>query len=435
MTLSELDEYKGLQRDPTPSIVSRDADEKSEGGGLSYVTGWLRPKSKNNDALSSDPFLKDNHDAEVDNQQPIVTVELSKNQGEAAEQLSSKNNSAFQSATTPKIAATAEKTVKRSSEAPTFADIMSEFEESADNLSTEPDVIDAMEEAWIENLPTESDSIDAMEEGWLEKQSAESQTVSNRDTLMAEAIDDGSPKSQSRDEGLTLNFDMLNDEPSEEDDQVPTLTLTETIQESEKIDELIQELAASEAFDSFGDSSPELPNTADLFDSETADDEGLWQSSDSAIDWKSPDSDDSADLHKSPTLFDPFTVGNRNVGPVTEGANSSLQLPPIVQSSAAASSPGQQPAIAQSSTNSNSQPLTIAHSQSQTLSDNPFLNDFATQAAAPARATDLNITAGSSIGTTQNISARTWLMLLGAIVITYLLFAPEKKKQSHQNNR
>jgi hypothetical protein len=69
------------------------------------------------------------------------------------------------------------------------------------------------------------------------------------------------------------------------------------------------------------------------------------------------------------------------------------------------------------------------------LSDDPFLNDFATQAAAPVRATDFNIRAGSSIGTTQNVSTRTWLMLLGAVVIAYLLFAPEKKKQSHQNNR
>lgn len=431
MSLSELDEYEGLQRGPTSaSVVLRDAGEKSEGGRLSSVAGWLRPKSKNNDALPSDPFLKDNNDTEADRKQPIVTVELSKNLGEDAEQLSSKNNTGFPSATTP------EETVKRSSEAPTFADIMSEFEESADNLSTEPDIIDAMEEAWIENLSTESDSSDAMEEeAWLEKQSAESQTVSNWDTLLPEAIDDGSPKSESSDDGLILNFDMLNDEPSEEDDQVPTLNLAETVQESEKIDELIQELAASEAFDSFEDSSLELSDTADFFDSETADDESLWQSFDSTIERKSPDSDDSADVHKLPPLSDPFTVGNRDFDPVNEGANSSLQLPPIVQSSSAASSPGEQPAIAQSFTNGNPQPLTIAHNQSQTLSDDPFLNDFATQAAAPARAADFNIRAGSSIGTIQNVSTRTWLMLLGVVVIAYLLFAPEKKKQSHQNNR
>jgi hypothetical protein len=228
---------------------------------------------------------------------------------------------------------------------------------------------------------------------------------------------------------------MLSDEPSEEDDQVPTLDLTETIQEPEKIDELIQELAASEAFDSLEDSSPKLSNTADRFDSERANDESLWQATDSTIDFKSPDSDASADLNKSLPLSDLFTVGNRSLGSTTQAVNSSLQLPPIVQSSSAASSPARQPAIAQSFTNSNPQPLTIAHNQSHTLSDDPFLNDFATQAAAPVRETDVNMTAESGNRMTQNVSARTWLMLLGAIVIAYLLFAPENSKQSHQDNR
>jgi hypothetical protein len=490
MTLSELDEYEGIQRGPTSSsMVSRDADEKPEGRGMSDVAGWLLPKSENNDAFLSDPFLKDNHDTEVDRKHPIVTVELSKNLGEDTEQVIAKNKMGFPSATAPKIAATAEKTGKRSSESSTFADIMSEFEESANNLSSEPDIIDAMEEAWIENLPSESDSIDPMEEAWIEnpptesdiidaveeawienpptesdiidaveeawienlptesgsidvmeeawveKQSTESQTASNCDTLMAEAIDDGSPKSQSSDDGLTLDFDMLSDEPSEEDDQVPTLDLTETIQEPEKTDELIQELAASEAFDSLEDSSPKLSNTADRFDSERANDESLWQASDSTIDFKSPDSDASADLNKSLPLSDLFTVGNRSLGSTTQAVNSSLQLPPIVQSSSAASSPARQPAIAQSFTNSDPQPLTIAHTQSHTLSDDPFLNDFATQAAAPVRETDVNMTAESGNRMTQNVSARTWLMLLGAIVIAYLLFAPENSKQSHQDNR
>jgi len=454
MTLSELDEYEGIQRGPTSSsMVSRDADEKPEGRGMSDVAGWLLPKSENNDAFPSDPFLKDNHDTEVDRKHPIVTVELSKNLGEDTEQVIAKNKIGFPSATAPKIAAIAEKTGKRSSESSTFADIISEFEESANNLSSEPDIIDAMEEAWIENLPTESDSIDAVEETWIEnlptesdsidaveetwieKQTTESQTVSNCDTLMAEAIDDGSPKLQSSDDGLTLDFDMLSDEPSEEDDQVPTLDLTETIQEPEKIDEPIQELAASEAFDSLEDSSPKLSNTADRFDSERANDESLWQASDSTIDFKSPDSDASADLNKSLPLSDLFTVGKRSLGSTTEAVNSSLQLPPIVQSSSAASSPARQPAIAQSFTNSNPQPLTIAHNHSHTLSDDPFLNDFATQAAAPVRETDVNMTTGSGNRMTQNVSARTWLMLLGAIVIAYLLFAPENRKQSHQDNR
>jgi hypothetical protein len=394
MTLSELDEDEGLERGPDSSMASGEADETSEneGRGLFDVVGWLRPKSKNNDALPSDPFREDNYDAEADKRQPIATVGLSKNLGEKAEQLISDHNNATQPTTTPKIAATVEKTVKRSSQAPTFADIMSEFEESVEDLSTEPDSVDAMEEAWLEN------------------QSSDSQRVSHSDTLMAEATDDGSTESQS-------------------------MNLAETTQESEKIDELIQGLEASETFDPFGDSSLELPNTADLFDSETTDDESLWQSSDSDIGWKAPGSGDSANLQESPFLSDHSTMGNWDFGPVTEGRHSSSQLPPIAQSSSAASNPGQQPAMGQSFTNSYSQPVAIARSQSQTLSDDPFLNDFVTQAAAPARATDSNIPAASSVGTIQNVSARTWLMLLGAVVIAYLLFAPGQKKLRHQNNR
>jgi len=412
MTLSELDEYDDDNHEPASSLASKDADKTSEDedGGLFNVAGWLRPKSKNNDALPPDPFLEDNFAPEADTKQPIATVGLSKNLEGKAEQLIS--DDATPRTAAPKLAAVAGKTAKRSSKTPTFADIMSEFEEAEEDNSSEPDSIDAMEQAWLEN------------------QSPESQMGRNFDTLVAEAIDDGSVETPSDGDEVTLNFDMLNEE-----DQIPYLNLAKTTQESEKVDELMQELEATESFDPFGDSSLELPNTADLFDSTASDDKNLWQSSDSDIGWTAPDSDDSAAHHKSPLPSDQSTMGNWDFGPAGESAGFPLQLPAIAQSSAANSNPKQRSAINESFAGNNSQSLAMLQSPSETLSNDSFLNDFATQAAAPANATGSDIPAVPSVGAIQNAAARTWLMLLGAVAIAYLLFAPEQKNLRHENNR
>ncbi len=419
MTLSELDEYdstRGSKKSSTSmAFLSREEEDAGnpdeDDDGFFSVSRWLKPKST--ESFAEDPFL------ETDGN-PVKTAGLSEDvTADTAEELISRDEET-PSLDLPWLADAKEEVPDKRKKSPTFADIMAEFKDETTDDAADPDGVEAMEQKWLASQAGESEA--------------------DFGDVIEEAVAEFSPGTPEANETPTLNFDETDESTSAEDGTVPYLD--PPISDSEPLTIADLDLDASTettagtitAIDDPLDDRPlDLPEPepeSDFVD-DIAVDESLWQSSVGAVSWKTDRPDEPADQSDPTAASD--AMGSWDFSSATEQPKSDLQFPIEIPSAESLAYSGTHD---RQSADRTTGPWTTP-AGSESLHDDPFLNDFEDQAVVPAAS---NVppeaaAAKSSVSRVGNLSARTWMMLLGAVVIAYLLFAPEQKNLRIGNNR
>lgn len=480
MTLSELQEYDkqqdiaadeskstrgflaSLTRDKRDDTDDSDeaTDEKRER--LLSLSRWL-PSAKAED-LPTDPFVGIDQDADEDTDVDaeadriavadadseesvtdnyIISTGLARDlpsdeQTPANEDTSFSVNPFEAAATESAVAATPDAAPAADDSLPTFADIMMEFEDEDESDST--DELDAMAEAWL-----------AGQSGAADDSSASDSELTDFEALLAEAEQAVTPATPAASDELPgLDFDMPQDDSSLTADEPE---LPKTAANSSTIQQLIDssetaidpdQLAEAEPFDEF---PVRLPTENRIrHNDEPEAEQPLWPSSGVAQN-QPPVAPRTPITQPAPstTAAADDLMGSWDFGPPQDSSRVAMGRPaPPSEEIEAVRSDFRPPAYSHPATGLQSEsgatePVGIPSvATSDVFDDTRFLNDFEQQAEAaadtPATAPTepAAATGGSFISRT---SPRTWLLILGAAIIGYLLLAPERQNLRQTNNR
>lgn len=452
MSLSELEEYEAKKRGPSAeesnsgqflAALRGDRDEQGDEEDRSIVnlSRWL--SSRKDKTLPADPFLDDSvgestydspavavgHSRELPAENPVIPEEVDPVDHSLPE---------IDFGDTADAEVAVEAVVEDVTATPagedklTFAEIMADLE---------------FEEEGEEEQTDEVDPLEAMEKEWLARQSGQEEPaaesgVTDFDALLAESDQDTSVGDE--DDTPALNFDDSETEEADRDDAIPYLAETDIEAEEEA------NTAADESSAPFGDATedvetasseqalPRLP-AEELLDSIAPLDESLWQSSDAVSSRNETAAVDESGQQNASSSTTTTDLGSWDLGPGTGVAASGLQLPPSLpatNSLVESEEPPPNRSVLQRPTMAMTRAMAAVPAAAPVFADDEFLNDFESQAAAvspappqssgqPAPAT--SVMAGQS--------PRTWLLLLGGVVIAYLVFAPERQNQRHPNRQ
>lgn len=470
MALSELEEYDAqsvadryaarrnggllasLSRDRTEDDAEQTADENSR---LLSLSRWL--PSRRGEDLPDDPFVgldADDADTEAteavvaaepaaDANDPMVTVGLSRElPADPVDPVDDDDDFVFDPsivATPPEDNATDPSTSSDRSDLPTFADIMAELEDEA-GPEDNSDELDQLAEAWL-----------AAQSEPEEEAAAEEPVLSDFEALLAEATEGITPATAADDDVPGLDFDQPIQEPEYERAE-QLVAMAEVPEAAEGIDQPIDaaESATINTVDQLveRDSRPELP-LALPGDSLSETDDIPPARQPSELDTEVAQSESPADLPADEDTVDmagaPFAdvTDDGRPAPADEPFSIAAEQPatrPQVDDFESIRSDFRPPAFRHPATGL--QPSSLAAESGETarradaFDDTRFLNDFESQVTATTTApvaAPPAATTGNSIISRQ--SPRTWLLLLGAVIIGYLLLAPERHNLRHSNNR
>lgn len=308
---------------------------------------------------------------------------------------------------------------------PTFADIMSELEidKEPEDIGDHTDDLDQLAEAWLaaqEEPETETAPADTAAEPGL----------TDFEALLAEATEAISPAASSDDEipGLDFNSPLGDPENERAEQLVAELDFNEALEDGDRLIEdpddtssfTVDELVELDAM-------PELPVPLPEVSQVTQSDSQVETSLDNDI--AAPPFEDLMDHQDPAPADDPIhiAVEQPSAQPFDDDFESIRNdfRPPAFRHPAT-SLQQQRPAA---------EPAAITRG-ADVFDDTRFLNDFESQvtaATAAPVATQPPAAGGTSI--ISRHSARTWLLLLGAVIIGYLLLAPERQSLRHSHNR
>lgn len=409
MALNELDQnYDGQgarQGRSEESLASRSKDigehsndQKSQR--FFSIGRWINPG--NTDSIPPDPFLAMEQFNPPANDNRVVVVGHSNEleNREAGELLieNEKNQQPLNQET-----AETDSTDQRG-RLPTFADVLAEFEEADEN----------------------SDELDALAEEWLAEETMEDGT-SDFGVLTTDAMKDSASAREADSDDPTLDFNVSDERLFFEDSEEPGVKLAETDGNLEGFEGLLENHNDSTSSDPFGDEQDYSPATDHVFNNESSIDESLWESSDSIVGWGHTEPKNDKSSHRLETIADQGRKKKLDFSRPTKVTASGVQRQKTTRAAMGLVAAAGEPATA-----TEKMPFRVKAAEigSQISSDDPFLSDFekeTPEATSPAVA--------SNTGFISNVSPRTWLMLLGGVVIAYLLFAPERKNLRQPNNR
>ncbi|MCH2209958.1 MAG: hypothetical protein MK110_01545 [Fuerstiella sp.] len=418
MKLSELDEYNAKREADSDQVevsdgmlasVSEDSSNESseqEHVDVLSISRWLNPKLEH--AVSPDPFLEDEPVEPVDENADSGSVMVVGHPNELSEELSSGDEDEQGKQRTRQDNADTV-SFNEQERLPTFADILAEFEEDAEK----PDDLDAQAEEWLANLnQDQSSSADEFEP--LTGEAIEESDPADEfgDSTSFSAVAPSKEPSPVRDEGES-QFDLVDiiDDSSE------------TVSEDE-----------GDVDDDFGneylhDSQNQPAGKDVIVDNEPLIEDSLWHPSGSISGWR--DTESIIDKTKSELSFDEETgfpdvtrfnaepvnpVSVSRLSSVTQSYDHTGSATDVITSVDVDNVPHGTPQLAMT-----------AEFHSHLPDSDPFLSDFESQSVAGP--------AGSKTGIVAALSVRTWLMLLGGVVIAYLLIAPERQNLRNRNNR
>ncbi|MEO2035988.1 MAG: hypothetical protein ABGZ35_28265 [Planctomycetaceae bacterium] len=418
MALHELDRNDGERDDKnerseqfSESLASRTDeidDQKVER--FFSISRWLNPT--HSDAIPPDPFLETNHfdqSTPVDHDDPVAVVGHSN-------QLKNGEKEEFVVKDEPIQRPLDQETTDTNSPnhrqgLPTFADVLAEFEEADEN----------------------SDDLDALAEEWLADE-MEEENVSDFDVLLSGAMGDSITVREDDSDGPTLDFDVANGRSAFNDSKEPNLKLADTDESLEDFEELLENDVFASASDPFSDKQEHSPAADHVDRGAVSIDESLWESADSGVGWALSEPKNDEFNEEPVATARPGRSKKRGFGEPTKPAASGMQLRtpiPGVGLAAAAEKRARRPASSPArATEKMPFPVTAAEINSQISGDDPFLSDFETETTA---STGQSVPSRTSAP--GSVAPRTWLMLLGGVVIAYLLFAPERKNLRQPNNR
>ncbi|MCH2200370.1 MAG: hypothetical protein MK102_00255 [Fuerstiella sp.] len=424
MNLSELDEYNAKsETDPdqaeasdellaslSDSPVDKSGEQDHEG--FFSINRWLKPKLK--DTISPDPFLDDDQIDENENNRPVVVVGHSNEvQNEQAEESASEDEQKEQQF--PQHTADTA-TFNQRQRRPTFADIMAEFQEDDEK----------------------SDDLDALAEEWLADQNNDKTSIVDDfdppiefDPLIKEAIEDSTPVDGFGDSAPSLTFDVPEEQFPALDEEKPQFDLVNVVDDSpETIGNFLNNVSNHSENEQFGESQNQLTNTDVIFDDDPSIEDSLWQSSDSMGVWQ--DNESIIDETTTDFSFDEEVEfsGDTKINAEPVSTVSGSQLPRVTQSydQIVSASDVTTPADVDGLPLESPKAAVAAELHLQPSDPDPFLSDFESQSSVAT-------SAGPKTEVAATISVRTWLMLLGGVVIAYLLIAPERQNLRNRNNR
>ena len=419
MSLSEIngEEAKREQSaQSSHSLASQSGtvnDESNGGGndGFFSVSRWLNPKDS--ESYPPDPFLEYDEADQTAVENPVIAVAHSNETGvEDNIEFPDKDNHADQRFVeeTSGLGASAD-----NNRVPTFADILAEFE--------------------FEDDTANNDDLDDFAREWLADE-VSGEDVNDFDVLMANAMEDADATRGSGDSEVTLRFDAEDEEQfvGDRQEQPEAADIEGGSWDFEALskngDELtVDEPSTRQQSDPF--------DTSLVFDHDEALDESLWQSSDSVIGWQGSDTVE-AEARDEPVPTEPLS--NKELPEFSEPTKLATaarmrptNTPPNAVTQPAGKADHRRTARPSRLTQTREAPVrrsTVAGADPQFSHSDPFLTEVEPQ---PLPAANPEVESEALVG--SSFSPRTWLMLLGAVAIAYLLFAPERKNLHHLNNR
>ena len=425
LSLSELDQYdtQGGKEPELPgpsenSLVSfwkdrTDSSDDTERERVFAITHWLRPKDR--EILPVDPFLDNYNGNDSGDDRPIVTVGHTDDQPDdwASE---------FSSETADPEVAGVEHADDTEEAAPkrglmTFADIMAEFEDEDED---------------------EIDDLDALAEEWLREQTTGSD-VGDFDDVLSKSLDESPVTGDTSEDGPVLDFDEPDETLTAEE-----LTQRDSEQDNLNIESLNWELDFHTIDAPYAASQPRGLQNTGIIHGESLLDDSLWQPADSATEWTLTDITNDEQHGEQMSTATTAGVGNRESSSAAGEEVPGMKLSPV---SSTFESDGASDAAANHASVSQLTPPTqeIPQAAVEVRIDSrvppevrPFLTDFKFQAAEVLPRLPVSTTvpaASTGAGSGRSISPRTWLILLGGVVIAYLLFAPERKNLRHRFRR
>ena len=287
------------------------------------------------------------------------------------------------------------------------------------------------------DLPAETDAMQSAatspHDRRVEKSDESTRGESDFDRFFQEKMNDSerSDSAAAVEDDVVLSLDMLEEFTQPESvlpDGDPDLLLPldnhlDRYEESEA--DTAESILADEVV---SDSSyPPAAESGNAFEEPSPESDNLWQAADDVFDWQDSSSDtvsESAALElgtfpETATFEGGLGVDtgnsfgrNQHDADFPEPATSDtagLRLPPPVTTNLALPAPASETVFFESR-----------------FEDDPFLDDFTTQANATMSPRSTSPASGRPI--LRNFSARTWLLLLSVVVVVYLLIAPERRK-------
>lgn len=418
MSLSEINgedtnQEQSAQSSQSLASQSRTVDDQSNAGrddGIFSISRWLNPQDS--DSYPPDPFLEYDETDQPATENPVIAVAHSNEpDGGAHTEFPDEDDHADQRFVeeTTGLDASAD-----SNRVPTFADILAEFE--------------------FEDDTAYDDDLDDFASEWLADEVSD-EDASDFDLLMANAMEDAAAVRDSDDSEVRLRFDAEVEEQFVADRQGSE---SAGMEGSSWDFEALRENGDEQTVD-----EPSSPQQSDSFDTplvfghDEALDESLWQSSDPVISWQDSDSVVAA-AGDEPVSTEPLSdKGPPDFSDPTELTTAArLQQttsPPNKVSQPAGNADHHPVARASRLKQTPEAPVhrsTVASTDPRFSHPDPFLTEVDTQPLPPVSP---EVESEAQVG--SSFSSRTWLMLLGAAAIAYLLFAPERKNLRHLNNR